>query len=82
MLQLDAVPTGTLDILEYFANLPCMKGFYLVGGTSLALQIGHRLSIDLDFFSDTKKDMLEIENELLFIEGIKLNKSSAYALFL
>ena len=27
------------------------KGFYLVGGTALALQIGHRLSVDFDFFS-------------------------------
>lgn len=27
------------------------EGFYLAGGTALALQIGHRLSIDLDFFS-------------------------------
>jgi predicted nucleotidyltransferase component of viral defense system len=82
MLQLDAVPAGTMDILEHFANLSCMKDFYLVGGTSLALQIGHRLSIDLDFFSDTKKDLLVIENELMFIEGIKLKNSSNYALFL
>ncbi|MBN1970385.1 MAG: nucleotidyl transferase AbiEii/AbiGii toxin family protein [Candidatus Delongbacteria bacterium] len=29
-----------------------MEGFYLAGGTALALQIGHRKSIDLDFFSD------------------------------
>lgn len=27
------------------------KDFFLVGGTALALQIGHRLSIDIDFFS-------------------------------
>ena len=27
------------------------EGFYLVGGTSLALQIGHRLSVDFDFFT-------------------------------
>lgn len=82
MLQLDAVPAGTMDILEFFANLPCLKDFYLVGGTSLALQIGHRLSVDLDFFSDSKKDMAEIENELLFIDSVKLNKSSNYALFI
>ena len=25
--------------------------FYLAGGTALALQIGHRISVDLDFFS-------------------------------
>lgn len=27
------------------------KGFYLAGGTALALQLGHRISVDLDFFS-------------------------------
>lgn len=35
-------------LLPRFAKF---KGFYLVGGTSLALQIGHRLSLDFDFFS-------------------------------
>jgi hypothetical protein len=28
-----------------------LEGFYLAGGTGLALQFGHRLSRDLDFFS-------------------------------
>ena len=28
--------------------------FYLAGGTALALQIGHRVSLDLDFFSEKK----------------------------
>ncbi len=40
--------------------------FYLAGGTALALQIGHRQSIDLDFFSDEpiKKTLLKrIEEE-------------------
>jgi len=27
--------------------------FYLAGGTALGLQLGHRLSMDLDFFSDS-----------------------------
>jgi hypothetical protein len=30
---------------------PAFKDFYLVGGTSLALQRGHRLSIDIDLFT-------------------------------
>ena len=37
--------------------LPRLGGidnFYLAGGSALALQIGHRLSEDLDFFSDSK----------------------------
>lgn len=31
--------------------LPEIKPFFLVGGTALALQLGHRMSIDLDFFT-------------------------------
>lgn len=36
-----------------FPSLSRLKGFYLVGGTALALQIGHRLSVDFDMFSST-----------------------------
>ena len=82
MLQLNAVPAGTMDILEFLANEVCLKKFRLVGGTSLALQIGHRLSYDLDFFSDEKNNLVEIEEQLLAIEGIKLKNKSNYALFL
>jgi len=31
-------------------NDDLLDTFFLVGGTALALQIGHRFSIDLDFF--------------------------------
>ena len=37
-----------------FPSFSKFKGFYLVGGTALALQIGHRLSVDFDFFSFEK----------------------------
>jgi hypothetical protein len=37
---------------EVFARLKVFSSFYLAGGTALALQIGHRKSIDFDFFSD------------------------------
>ena len=33
-------------------SMPALKQFNLVGGTSLSLQIGHRISIDLDLFSN------------------------------
>ena len=33
--------------------LPVSSDFYLAGGTALALQLGHRISYDLDFFSTT-----------------------------
>lgn len=36
---------------EIFKKIPIPVDFYLAGGTALALQIGHRMSIDFDFFS-------------------------------
>lgn len=41
--------TGLLEIISKEKYI-CEK-FYLAGGTALALQIGHRKSFDLDFFS-------------------------------
>ncbi len=37
-----------------------LDSFFLVGGTALALQIGHRYSIDLDFFCLTAFDTEEV----------------------
>ena len=40
-----------------FAKSELSKEFYLAGGTALALQLGHRFSVDLDFFSQTQDDI-------------------------
>jgi len=48
-----------------------LKNFYLAGGTGLALQLGHRISIDLDFFSIKK-----FNPELLAIQIKELGKFS------
>jgi len=41
-----------------------LKSFYLTGGTALALQIGHRESEDLDFFSPKSFEPIKIEQSL------------------
>ncbi len=38
--------------------------FFLVGGTSLALQLGHRKSIDLDLFTKSDIDVISLNNHL------------------
>lgn len=43
-----------------------LKDFFLVGGTALALQLGHRISIDLDLFS---QNGFERENMLSTLEN-------------
>jgi hypothetical protein len=39
------------EIMNGFGKSDIGSHFYLAGGTALALQIGHRTSVDLDFFS-------------------------------
>jgi hypothetical protein len=41
-------------ILTHFADTEIGARFYLAGGTALSLQLGHRLSVDLDFFSPSE----------------------------
>jgi hypothetical protein len=40
-------------LLRFIGQQPFGQPFYLAGGTALALRLGHRLSVDLDFFSAT-----------------------------
>jgi len=45
----NVVSQGMLKVIDTIS--PFLKDFYLAGGTGLAIQLGHRISIDLDFFS-------------------------------
>lgn len=51
MLHQSAVPVALLDVLESLREPLDHFHFALAGGTSLALRLGHRLSVDLDFFT-------------------------------
>lgn len=52
MLHKSTVDQPTLELLIQLQQKDYLKGFYLVGGTALALKMGHRKSIDLDLFSN------------------------------
>lgn len=64
MLYRATVFPGTLELLKNLMSRPALSGFYLAGGTSLALQIGHRISVDLDMFGDRPFETQEILDEL------------------
>lgn len=53
MLQQNAVEPATLALLKKICALQPFENFALGGGTNLALRLGHRLSVDLDFFTNT-----------------------------
>lgn len=47
----EALTTETQHAYRLVSQLPFIRRFYLAGGTGLALHLGHRFSVDLDFFS-------------------------------
>jgi len=60
MLQLSTIEQNTLELLKKLQKLPLLAKTRLVGGTALALQIGHRKSIDLDFFGELDFEIQEL----------------------
>jgi hypothetical protein len=51
MLYKETVEKKIFGILTNLSKEEIMRSFALAGGTALALQLGHRKSIDLDFFT-------------------------------
>ena len=51
MLQTATVEEATYELLKKLMKDEMLSDFLLAGGTNLALQIGHRKSIDLDLFT-------------------------------
>lgn len=74
MLQKEAVDEKTFSILQRLQAIPELKNLRLVGGTALALQIGHRISIDLDLFGSFDSS---IPLELLLAGFNKVVKTGA-----
>ena len=60
MLHIETVESHTFSILNQLMKMPELKKFSLVGGTALSLLYGHRISDDLDLFSNEQFDNNEI----------------------
>lgn len=56
MPQTKAVDNATLGLIKSLQQKSYLNGFYLVGGTALALYYNHRISIDIDLFSNSAFD--------------------------
>jgi hypothetical protein len=61
------IPASTESTLRALRDAQLLDSFYLAGGTGLALQFGHRLSLDLDFFA---RDQFEEEMLLQRIQAL------------
>lgn len=64
MLQTRTVEPRTLELLRSLMTRPYLESFFLVGGTALALQLGHRVSIDIDLFTTSDFDQEDLLSDL------------------
>ena len=61
-MHLEVLTYKQSELLNYLSVFS--RTFYLVGGTAIALHIGHRRSIDFDLFRDKKLDKLSVKRKL------------------
>lgn len=76
MLHYQTIDTGTLELLKQLMSVELFSNLRLVGGTSLALQLGHRKSDDLDLFGNVDVDVLEINKVLSSVGKVTRIKDS------
>lgn len=78
MLSIQTIQPDTLELLKRLASHPELAKTRLVGGTALALQYGHRQSVDLDFFGEIPEDKDELislarrEGDVMVINRTKM----------
>jgi hypothetical protein len=60
MLYKETVSNTTLDLIRTLQADRMLQGFLLVGGTALSLQIGHRISIDIDLCTQNEFETQEL----------------------
>jgi hypothetical protein len=64
MLQLKTIHKDTFDLLEMLSEREELRYFSLADGTALALLLGHRVSVDLDFFTNCEFESSELLENL------------------
>ena len=78
MLHYETIHPATLELLKTLMSRNELKDLRLVGGTSLALQYGHRQSVDLDFFGKPQATQDEIVEMARTIGELKiLNRTNS-----
>lgn len=80
MLQTQTLAPATLQLLKQLMQDQELRSFRLVGGTALALQLGHRISVDLDLFTNTPFDEQQLREHLEHTYGLQTDYISRYTL--
>ncbi len=82
MLYTKTVAPATLGLLKEMMSMPSLQKFGLVGGTNLSLRYGHRMSIDLDLFTNepfnSETILSEIERRFQTVEVVDENPNMLF----
>ena len=76
--RLDILPDPQQRLWPELASTP--HAFTLYGGTAIALRLGHRFSVDFDFFSTQPFVPTELNEALPYLKGGTLRQSAANTL--
>jgi len=79
MLQYRTIYPTTLELLRTLMLSEELQDFFLVGGTALALLLGHRISVDIDMFTLNDFNSDELISKLskhISISSISKSKNS------
>ena len=79
MLHTETVSNELLKIIQAVSEHEELAPFRLVGGTALSLYLGHRISVDADFFTDKSFDKKQVEAAIYsLLPGINKIGETAY----
>lgn len=83
MLCFETIAPETRDLLVAIQSIPELSETRLVGGTALALQLGHRISIDLDIFGkwDYSINLFDLFSEIGTVEKVNATPNGRMAFF-
>ena len=70
----NVLPDGWARAVNELAARSVLEEFYLAGGTGLALQFGHRRSVDLDLFREREFDPGELRARLAGLSGLRVRQ--------
>lgn len=76
--NLTMLPLPQKELLQELSDTPAT--FTLYGGTALALYLGHRVSVDFDFFSSEEFDPDKLYKTVSYLKSSKILQREAHTL--
>jgi len=76
----EVLPQSLWELTEKLHSVLQEGEFYLAGGSAMALQLGHRVSEDLDFFSakDCNAEQLRLYFQKTGLKGLTVNETNRH----